>query len=48
MTYIHKIKLKELHYIFISLNEFTIQIIHIYREVGRTQKCIEEDQIKLI
>jgi hypothetical protein len=47
MMYIHMIKPKGLHFTLISLNKFTIQIIHIYKDVRRIQKDMEEDQIKL-
>jgi hypothetical protein len=46
MTYIHVINLKQLHYTLISLDEFTIQIISIYKGVGKIQKYMKEDQIK--
>jgi hypothetical protein len=33
ITYVYRIKPKRLHFIIISLNEFTIQMIHIYKDV---------------
>jgi hypothetical protein len=46
MTYVHKIKPKVLHFTLISLDEFTIQMIHIYRDIRRVQKGMKKHQIK--
>jgi len=46
MTNINRVKPKGLHYDLIFLDEFTIQMIHIYRGVRRVQKGMKEYQIK--
>jgi hypothetical protein len=47
MTCVHRIKLIGLHYDIIYLDKFTIQMIHIYRDVRRIQKYIKEYQFNL-
>jgi hypothetical protein len=47
MTYVHRIKPKGATlYSYLSLNKFTIQMIHVYRDVRRIQKYMKEYQIK--
>jgi hypothetical protein len=46
ITYIHRIKPKRLHFTLISLDEFTIQMISIYKNIMRVQKGMKEYQIK--
>jgi hypothetical protein len=49
MTYVHMIKPKGLHYAFIFyFDKFTIQMIIIYNDVGKIQKCKEENKIDWI
>jgi predicted DNA-binding protein YlxM (UPF0122 family) len=47
MTCVYRIMPKELYFIFISLDEFIIQIIHIYRNIRKVQKGMKEYQNKL-
>jgi hypothetical protein len=46
MTYVHRIKPKELHFTLVFLDQFTIQMIPIYKNVRRVQKGMKEYQIK--
>jgi hypothetical protein len=48
MTYVYRIKPKWLNFTLISLDEFTIQMIYIYKDVKRIQKSMKEYQIKSV
>jgi hypothetical protein len=47
MNYVYMIKSKPLHFIFISLDEFTMQMIHVYKNIKRVQKGIQPTVYRL-